>query len=337
MALIFRQRPGATGLIWILLGFAATATPPAGAQQSQISLTASGSAVELQGANGIEAPQDSHEFVSTSGPDLLILHSVSAACSLSTGGYMNSTAAGAIGVLRASAFTFEVYGTDSHGNLVANGYVAGAGKAEFVDTILISNPSLANGQPVSYTATFEVSGSHSVPDRSQDEGLYSAIAVANLSLEDGFNTANAPRWYSPDHTEQSIRMVVTLDTFIGRTLTLRASLETDTYINAVTQTARTASSDYTSDGAVTLSVSEPGTNLVGVSGHNFAAACPGDLNQDRQVDDSDFVIFVNAYDILDCSDPAMPSGCPANLDGDGDVDDADFVVFVTAYNALLCS
>ncbi len=67
-----------------------------------------------------------------------------------------------------------------------------------------------------------------------------------------------------------------------------------------------------------------------------AVPCPGDLNHDNQVDDADFVIFANAYDILDCADPAMPAGCPADLNGDGAVDDADFVIFVNAYNALLC-
>lgn len=64
--------------------------------------------------------------------------------------------------------------------------------------------------------------------------------------------------------------------------------------------------------------------------------CPADLNHDGFVDDSDFVIFVGAYNILDCADPGMPAGCPADLNGDGVVDDADFVVFVVAYNKLVC-
>ncbi|MGH7245038.1 MAG: DUF642 domain-containing protein [Phycisphaerales bacterium] len=64
--------------------------------------------------------------------------------------------------------------------------------------------------------------------------------------------------------------------------------------------------------------------------------CAGDLNGDQQVDDSDFVLFVNAYNILDCADPTMTLGCPADLNLDGVVDDADFTIFVIAYNALLC-
>jgi len=66
------------------------------------------------------------------------------------------------------------------------------------------------------------------------------------------------------------------------------------------------------------------------------ATCPGDLNTDGLVDDSDFVIFVGAYNILVCADPAMPAGCPADFNGDTLVDDADFSVFVVAYNGLLC-
>ena len=66
------------------------------------------------------------------------------------------------------------------------------------------------------------------------------------------------------------------------------------------------------------------------------AQCPGDLNNDGFVDDADFVIFAGAYNLLICSDPAMPSGCPADLDFNGLVDDQDFVIFANAYNNLLC-
>ncbi|MFN9975065.1 MAG: hypothetical protein ACK58T_34755, partial [Phycisphaerae bacterium] len=64
--------------------------------------------------------------------------------------------------------------------------------------------------------------------------------------------------------------------------------------------------------------------------------CPSDLNSDGVVDDTDFQIFVPAYDLLDCDDPVMPSGCPADLNGDGFVDDVDFTSFVAAYDLLVC-
>lgn len=67
-----------------------------------------------------------------------------------------------------------------------------------------------------------------------------------------------------------------------------------------------------------------------------APSCPADFNNDGFVDDSDFVTFAGTYNILDCSDPSMPSGCPGDLNADGFVDDADFVAFAAAYNDLLC-
>lgn len=68
----------------------------------------------------------------------------------------------------------------------------------------------------------------------------------------------------------------------------------------------------------------------------IAAACPGDLNNDSYVDDSDFVAFASAYDIFDCAAPTMPSGCPADLNNDSYVDDSDFVQFAAAYDAFIC-
>jgi hypothetical protein len=64
--------------------------------------------------------------------------------------------------------------------------------------------------------------------------------------------------------------------------------------------------------------------------------CPADLNADTFVDDADFVLFASAYNVLLCSDPAMPANCPADLNNDDVVDDADFVLFAAAYNELLC-
>lgn len=64
--------------------------------------------------------------------------------------------------------------------------------------------------------------------------------------------------------------------------------------------------------------------------------CLQDLNNDELVDDADFVIFIQQYNVLDCTDTAIPPGCPADLNLDGFVDDSDFVIFVAGYNVLLC-
>ena len=65
--------------------------------------------------------------------------------------------------------------------------------------------------------------------------------------------------------------------------------------------------------------------------------CTADLSGDCLVDDRDFVVFVGAYNLLDCADPAMPRGCPSDMNADGLVDDADFVIWLAAYNELICT
>lgn len=69
---------------------------------------------------------------------------------------------------------------------------------------------------------------------------------------------------------------------------------------------------------------------------NTRGPCPADLNGDNFVDDADFVLFVQAYNLLYCTDPAAVDKCPADLTNDGVVVDDDFVAFIPAYNQLLC-
>ncbi len=78
------------------------------------------------------------------------------------------------------------------------------------------------------------------------------------------------------------------------------------------------------------------TTLAGTQFATFTFPPAADLTGDSQVDDSDFVVFASAYDLLDCASPAMPAACPADLNADSVVDDADFVLFSAAYNALVC-
>jgi len=95
-------------------------------------------------------------------------------------------------------------------------------------------------------------------------------------------------------------------------------------------------------GAQTSDTGEYSVVLMNSCGSSNSAAlqvvrgCAADLNGDNLVDDADFVFFVGAYTILDCSDAAMPAGCPADLDGSGLVNDFDFVMFVMEYNQLIC-
>lgn len=61
--------------------------------------------------------------------------------------------------------------------------------------------------------------------------------------------------------------------------------------------------------------------------------CPGDLNADNRVDDTDFQQFVTFYDAL-----ITPGGpyTGADFNGDDATDDLDFQTFAFNYDALLC-
>ena len=97
----------------------------------------------------------------------------------------------------------------------------------------------------------------------------------------------------------------------------------------------------------TTSFSEPGAGVHGGSHtssftrsvffyFNTRGPCPADLNGDGVVEDSDFVEFVQAYNLLYCSDALAVNKCPADLSNDGYVLDEDFVLFIQAYDQLLC-
>jgi hypothetical protein len=98
-----------------------------------------------------------------------------------------------------------------------------------------------------------------------------------------------------------------------------------------------AAAQYSDSGAYSVAfINSCGETVSAPAAVAVGTPCPGDLNYDAVVDDSDFVPFAAAYDLLDCANPTMPAGCPADLNADGFVDDSDFVEFATAYNALLC-
>jgi len=60
-----------------------------------------------------------------------------------------------------------------------------------------------------------------------------------------------------------------------------------------------------------------------------------DINADGQVDDADFLLFLDQYDLMLCIDTLMPDSCSADFNQDGFVDDADFAIFVPTYHAML--
>ena len=61
-------------------------------------------------------------------------------------------------------------------------------------------------------------------------------------------------------------------------------------------------------------------------------SCPADFNGDTFVDDTDFVIFAQAYDAF----TVPPANAACDLNSDTFVDDTDFVLFAQAYDSFVC-
>ncbi|MBL8887536.1 MAG: hypothetical protein JNK16_12830 [Phycisphaerales bacterium] len=200
-------------------------------------------------------------------------------------------------------------------------WIGGEPKAWFRDRYTVTSASLPAGTPVQIQFNGTFSGSTFATDPG---AANSASATFSFGGPTGFN------FTSP----ASASLIVTVP--VGQ------SRDVDGRLYCVIQDYRMLGATVYTDviganlaAGLTANVLTPGATLSWCSDATYDS-CAGDLNNDGQVDDSDFQIFVIAYNILDCADPAMPSGCPADLNADGFVDDADFQGFIVAYNALIC-
>jgi hypothetical protein len=200
-------------------------------------------------------------------------------------------------------------------------WIGGEPKAWFRDRYTVTSASLPPGTPVQIQFNGTFSGSTAATDPGAAK---SASADFLFGGPSNFNF-NAPGSKS-----------LTFTVPVGQ------SRDVDGRLFCVIQDYRMLGGTVYSDtisanlaASLTVRVLTPGARLSWCSGATYQA-CAGDLNSDGQVDDADFQIFVVAYNILDCADPAMPAACPADLNADGFVDDLDFGGFAVAYDALLC-
>lgn len=124
------------------------------------------------------------------------------------------------------------------------------------------------------------------------------------------------------------------------TIALVESLDTTTLAIATTKVLRPGRTYTLLAQASDLTSACNGGTVVLTGSYNLSATfatvtpCPGDLNFDGLVDDSDFTIFAGAYNDLLCAPP--PTFCDADLNSDSVVDDVDFVIFAASYNDLIC-
>jgi hypothetical protein len=198
-----------------------------------------------------------------------------------------------------------------HDSELQSGSMSGSGSADSTARASAAPATLFSGTG---TSTFSVNFTLTAPSNLSLSGMLSGTSGrSNLQarLAQGGTTyflkTSAGSFVHDEH----------LVTGVNYTLTVSAACTaTAVYAGALVEQASVASFNFVA-------------TLVG-------ASCTGDLNRDNFVDDPDFVLFANAYDIFDCADPAMPVGCPADLNHDQFVDDTDFVVFATAYDGFVC-
>ncbi|MBL8885231.1 MAG: hypothetical protein JNK16_01110 [Phycisphaerales bacterium] len=215
------------------------------------------------------------------------------------------------------------------------------------DNLTFTAPGYANGTAVTVTYSIRVDGSMSAPQGSSASTWSVAVdlggGVTDLRKTGRVNSPRIPpAGYQGDpYGTYSATATVQLGFPALLYLEFAATADAANHPNEPgLATVHFAHLDW--NGIIDVKVngnSIPGVTVSSESGTNWGLAftpCAGDLNGDAQVDDADFILFVSAYNLLDCADPGMPAGCPADLNGDGFVDDSDFVVFVTAYNQLIC-
>ncbi len=249
-----------------------------------------------------------------------------------------STASGPLGFSTGSWLASATYGrlafsgSGSGTNVPGNGiflwideWIGGEPKAQFRDRLTVVSSTLPANTPVTIRAVASVNGyaTCTAPRPAAEQSFYGSFGgAAGFSLT--FNEL------TPGTQSQEFVVPVgqSRDIFGKLHCTIR-----DYRLQGGTVYSDTIQADLLA--SVSFAVLTPGASLQFCSAALYAP-CTGDLNGDAVVDDSDFTMFVVAYNILDCADPAMPPGCPSDFNGDDLVDDDDFTAFVAAYNQLVC-
>lgn len=298
---------------------------------SNVTVNAGAYGVEFNAPGGLENPQDSHDQTVTTGPALLSPTNTSAAITLSTGGNANCYATASIGNVAAYAYGYETYQYDNEGHEVANGRVAASASADTTETVQVTHPTLPAGTPVTYTATFTVHGSHSVPDQNPNfNDGFGVLVYAQLTMSDNVNSVSPPVWVSQDHSSPNAVITQSFDTAVGRVLTVRIMLQASAGDSSASLTARSGFADYSSGSKVTLAASVPGVNLVGDSGYNFAAPppCPEDINGDGVVNTLDLGTLLSHFG------QNAPAGTAGDVNGDGVVNTLDLGKLLSKFGTV---
>lgn len=179
---------------------------------------------------------------------------------------------GRLGQLKAYASASHPYCCDDQGHTIARGYSDAAVQASFYDTIVVGGAGLALGTPVSYEITVQIDGSVSSPSF-EIGGFLSAYAQTNVRLTDRVSGQQVIlNWES---SKQGAGVYsARLDTVVGNTVGLSATVAVGASITSSALTARGAHADFYHSFNYTLAPSVAGLNTTGLSGQNYLAPVP---------------------------------------------------------------
>lgn len=183
------------------------------------------------------------------------------------GGSAKANFLGQIGLLKAYASASYPYCCPG-GDFVRNGYANATVTGGFYDTISVWGAGLAVGTPVSYTVTMRINGSLSYPDF-ESGGYLSGYGQALVRLTDMTTRVEAwDRWYA--HQDDPGLYSVTLNTEVGREISISGTLDVGASVSAYARTGRSVESDFYHSVFYSLLPSVAGLNTLGSSGHDFA-------------------------------------------------------------------
>lgn len=177
---------------------------------------------------------------------------------------------GRVGLLRASASASFPYCCDAQGHRIIQGYADATVEARFYDTIAVSGAGLAPGTPVSYTVNFSIEGALSNPSF-EIGGFLSAYGISEVRVRDATSFAEVYKRWDASRDATGLYSL-TLDTFVGHTISISGMLAVGASVSDYAQTGRTAWADFAHSAGYQLVPSLAGLNTVGTSGWDFATS-----------------------------------------------------------------
>ncbi|TXI18844.1 MAG: PEP-CTERM sorting domain-containing protein [Roseateles sp.] len=177
---------------------------------------------------------------------------------------------GRMGLLRAYAWASFPYCCDALGQRVVQGYSNATVEGRFYDSIAVSGASLAPGTPVSYTVNFSISGSLSDPSF-ESGGFLTAYGLAEVRLRDLGSFAEVNMRWDASRDAPGL-FSLTLDTFVGRTISLSGMLAVGASVSDAARLGRVAWADFGHSAGYQLVPSVAGLNTTGASGYDFSAS-----------------------------------------------------------------